>query len=569
MRYALERKGLANMSIFSLALTAAVAFIVIALITQGNLGEAIQTGFEMSKKDSDKTIDIEGDQEKMQRMLSQAAMFAYHRASNDGCKEGGKKPTVPDQNKGSNPTTAGSKPGPDKGYPALADTYLGTEPPCVGGGSTLISGGLSGYVQQEGYDMEGIYSRVAFEITGDRPVILQTRGTPDTNPEKNTWLEYNLIGAGKGQFEEHINKDSCGLLFSNYLGTHDNYMMFFPDDASDRTVWINDEYNLDRGLYCVNAWSGISGSAPKYAPYASTAVPGIMFNKDTIVKLCPGDKGYIQVNKGGPLNEGEAGENIIGQDTTYPYIQITETDPDVSCAGINSDPPQIKGTSVSRSTSSYLEFSVDVENRRAEDKDYTIGVIPEGGSSVEEDQSWQQIGKGSEETINFDLYLPDFGPGTKWGCEPSLVVKERNEGYWTDGAVAINVSDYVGNCGGGPPVEGTIENVQFNKQGQMLGPDLLGVDVTVGNQGDFDGQFRTFYHDQGSEQARLPKHPFLAGLRWKDIANGDQGTISGDVGKLSNYDCDVRIVLRETENQGNFVVDEGTFNIPGSVKPGC
>ncbi|MFB6204827.1 MAG: hypothetical protein ABEJ75_04225 [Candidatus Nanohaloarchaea archaeon] len=358
----LEEKGAIGVgTILALTLGLLVASVTLSAITTGAIGDLMDMGFGRIQNNTDFTIDIEGG-EKGAKTLSAAAKYVYQRASNDGC---GKNGLVAQENN-------------EDGYPALSGTYLGRYPECVGASSTVIRGKGKGAVQELGKDMEGIYSRVKFEVTGNKPVVINTAG--------DLWLENHLRGAAKGSFYDRtlescgqsaikagitagttvgttagiacasvggvvipgigvIGGGACGaaagtLAFvsalagdaiagARFVGSGKNYNVFFEGgDVDDRALWFYEDANRDfsESLYCYAATEAIMNADPTKLQFTTSPIDAAYQNQGSRqqIVLCPGDEGYIQVNKGEPHNSGEAGEKFRGFAYKYPFIQITE-----------------------------------------------------------------------------------------------------------------------------------------------------------------------------------------------------------------------------------------------------
>lgn len=298
-------------------LYSAVVLIILTVVTGGALGDAIKEGLGLAKKKTDFRIDVSE-----KDMLSNASQFVYHRASNDGCLEDGKKPTVPKQNKGKLSNV--------EGYPELADTYLGQKPSCSATGATIIGGEKKDIVYETGGDMEGAYSRVSFEIKGEGPIVLRSSG--------DTWLEKHLLAVSKNSLEESLisecSKDFLesiadaflssfgGDTEARHVGTGNYFVGYFvPDDVDDRAEpWLRDE--LNKGVYCRKWDPEKSGDVTVVA----SPVGKKFDSKPQELKLCPGDEGYIQMNKGSADNTDEAGEEFTGGAYTFPHIVITHVE---------------------------------------------------------------------------------------------------------------------------------------------------------------------------------------------------------------------------------------------------
>lgn len=304
--------------------------IVMGAYVEGPIAQIIDRGTENIEDRSDYTIDIENEQD-----ISDLSMLVYHRASNVGCKfesrepmkcpSGDKHPYVCVQNTLTPEKYAEEKEnlqdlGVDvdggvyeaqSGYPALEDTYLGRYPTCAGARSTTIRGPVdTGF--DSGNDMEGIFSRERFVVK--EPVVLYTRDASDTlNPGEPTYLERRLAGFSKKSFDYWASKCGRGLGGDIDVKGGRDYLLYFDTgkDVSSRMLsqdpWITDlnRLNEDKGPYCGN-------KGPEKIGYPSA------------VALCPGDKGYIQMNKGEyPDDETEASVGLGSNAANYPFIQIT------------------------------------------------------------------------------------------------------------------------------------------------------------------------------------------------------------------------------------------------------
>jgi hypothetical protein len=314
--------------VMRIILFAAVTVTVITVATTGALGDSIDQGLSSSEKETDYRIDITE-----KNRLSDAALFVFHRGSKNGCRPSGASPTVPQQNNNEidNPDigltgeewyTADY----DGGYPALADTYIGLKPSCIGGSSTPAGTGIGGLspMTSSGGDLEGIYGRVSFEV--QEKVTLDAR-----NPD--TWLERQLIGVGRGGSFYSKLRPSCKNFVETafvghewaYVDVRQEYVLIFKPDVPDSRAndWLGN-YDVDDGLYCDHC----TGIACLNAPI-KREVPDNHFR----VTLCPGDRGYIQMNKAkkqgadGPNNRDEAGQvSTSGAESSYPFIQINSVE---------------------------------------------------------------------------------------------------------------------------------------------------------------------------------------------------------------------------------------------------
>ena len=309
------------------------------LYTESPLAEAISRGTGLVEKNVDHTVEISEPEQ-----LSDLAMFTYQRASRLGCSEneGGladfEGGNVHLQNQGEINSSKNGNPE-QQGYPGLQDSYLGRYPDCYGAEDRNFKGIGGASPTESGEDMEGIYSREKFEIknivvleAGDSQEAMAEEGGLETGDgggttverdQGTTWLEKNFIVASKSNFEQQATK--CSKLGGKFRGTRQQFTMYFqPEPSEERALpWMEDENQGigDSGPYC-------KGTDDRNLEIAKFMGGRGEIDEPSKVVLCPGDKGYIQMNKwtnGDPTNTGEVG-TVIGLGYAYKagFIQITE-----------------------------------------------------------------------------------------------------------------------------------------------------------------------------------------------------------------------------------------------------
>lgn len=366
-----NRKGIGTGTIMKLVLALMTASLFIGAGTVGSLGTALEEGFTNMGESTDYRIDLNAENEdEAKEKLSQAALFVRQRAGNQGCAEdaeAGSYKSVPKYVEE------------DGGYEALEDTYIGRSPTCESTTSTLTRGAKGG-IKDMGSDQEGIYSRVAFKVTGDsnedHDINLHT-GDPET------WLEGEETEAGitaikKGSLESST-QESCNLDIlesavegaaygaaigaapanpvtitggakigfvtgaveetitgARFVGTGNRWVIFVrPEEMDDRVnKWVDNaqnggnSYGYENRLYCHSRTDSVDwGNLFDEGPMVRSPLRGAYnnhYNQQVEMKLCPGDEGYIQMNKGKPQNDAEAGEDWLSGASKYPYIEITE-----------------------------------------------------------------------------------------------------------------------------------------------------------------------------------------------------------------------------------------------------
>lgn len=315
-------------TILKLTLALMTASLFVSVSTFGDIGNAISNGMGNIQDATDFTVKVDNG-----ATLSNASQFVRDRAGNDGCAENG---MVAQQND-------------DGGYPALSDEYMGKYPTCSGTSSTLVRG-ASGAVMEEGQDMEGIYSRVRFEVT--ETVIIHTSEEKDPEAEGtesvvdgNTWLENRLVGISKHSYQENtMSKSECESIGGGnqkYLGMGAHFVMYFQPDAASQDPYRADKFMQDFTNYLNDrAYCHPDGDNYNWGDATISELdqhPVISQTRGTTNKivLCPGDRGYIQMNKGAPMQHAEAGESWwSGSAANFPHIQITNlgTKPGSTCA---------------------------------------------------------------------------------------------------------------------------------------------------------------------------------------------------------------------------------------------
>lgn len=309
-------------TILKLTLALMTASLFISVSTFGDLGNAVSNGMENIQDATDFTVKVDNVQ-----TLSDAAKFVRQRAGNDGCAENNGKDfnTVPQQTSD-----------PNNGYPALSDQYMGQYPSCSGTSSTLVRG-VDGAVMEEGQDMEGIYSRVRFEVT--EPIAITT--SEEGDEYSGTWLEERLVGATHLSLQEATLatrqdcRDAEGSR-AEFLGTVDLFVMYYAADNANNPAradtWIR-EFNQDElndNFYCKDGAEDLNlGENDVLSEIAGIhPVTSATIRAENRYVLCPGDRGYIQMNKGTPQTRAETGESVwSGSARNIPFIQVTNLGP--------------------------------------------------------------------------------------------------------------------------------------------------------------------------------------------------------------------------------------------------
>ena len=486
-------KGLGIQTI--LVLTAAVLFfgLIVTIYTESPLRNLIDEGADTVGDSTGYVIELEDE-----KTFSDLAMLSLQRASYRGCKGVGEEnPSNPGlvkrQIDGGSFKEIDSSWREDhseqgRGYPYLSGTYLGQEPGCSGADDTLmkdISPGL-----QTGQDMEGVFSRERFRVPDDSRKIVLDAENPDT------WIEGKIVAASRNPYRQDARCDEGDV---NGVSNEDLWgelaepdaprftIHFRPEVDDDRARWMYDDVlERDSGMYCSSGVESILNVRPKGKYY-----------------LCPGDEGFIQVNKGEPLNDGESGNQVL-----FPRIEITNVDPEQECADSGSQPRIESVTLESREGGWFSErrvaFETEVENRRFERSQFSTTVV--GNDEIARyDKDTKEVAGGSSRTFN--LEVPTDGLEHFKKGELCYVRIELYEGTDTEESPTrldtepVSVNEYKLGCGS---LEGSgeIEELTSEEYGDKAGrrsQTLVDFTATVKNTGEIGSDFRLRL-DTGNEQ---------------------------------------------------------------------
>ena len=534
-----NRKG--ELSLVTL-LTLISAFLIVAIIgagiLTGALGDFIEQGAEEVRKSSDYTIEVDSKEK-----LSDLSMFVYHRASNDGCRPedestgqcqtgsaspGGVKPTVCFQNKGKNTEPLGTT---EEGYPALEGTYLGAKPTCAGMASTPLrgysqSGGNVPGGRQSGYDMEGVYSREYFEITSDQP--LEFTSDPSSS-SGSTWLENNLLAPSKKSFEESITQNCA----NGYGGSGSKFAVYFSAEVDDNRggSWMFDRLGTagnSEHPYCNANPNKLSTLTNIF----DSAGGGSGFSTD--LKLCPGDKGFIQMNKGLPTNTGEADEDTGANSAKFGYIHITDVEnPD---CGTRDYSPNLESATLSiDDATGRLEITTTVNNRRSAEMSYRVNVIDESnGNTLYQTDSFNVNGGANLEVSEVtDKIESDLG-----GCQIEVQLEEKllTGGSWSQEDSLTGLPVYTSACTGSAPLYAgyvVSNDIVMTSENPPLdfGGKLIRSKIPVVNDGSEPTKFKVavWYNDERRAQKSKSFAPgtsvFTLNRPYCDALGGNPGNL--------------------------------------------
>lgn len=265
-------------------------------LSEGPLGSSISQGLEMSQQYTTTTTEIDHlHTDSSKEAVSDLAKFVRDRAVDCG--------EVDDRID-------------DGGYPGLEDTRLTDEPSCIGGEASAFRGGigLTDFVPVIGDDpednhMAGTLSREDFRIGGDPEIDGPIRFS---EVEEDMWLEEGNIGGVS--YEAFENAIEPGLGSDEYRGSDSRFMVFFqdPEVGANRANTDMTEFGYNERIW-----------PDEDSRENSNGVPRNEFNHE--VDLCPGDEGYIQLNRDTPYNTGLADESYSDRNS-FPIIVIEDSE---------------------------------------------------------------------------------------------------------------------------------------------------------------------------------------------------------------------------------------------------
>ena len=315
--------------------------VMVGSLTDGALGETIIQGLDRSSQYTDATTQIDAEDENAEETFSDLAMFVRDRAVNCGEVESRNEGNAIDSGVNEPMFTIGEG-APDSddprelngnydmGYPGLASTDLGQEPSCIGGEASFVRrgwGNLPLVSSPQDNAMAGSLSRENFEITGDIApdsgglTFIDNRNTNDEYEDFNLnqyWLENNLLAASGRPVESHISQS--GEIGQQMDGTGRNYIVFFEENNVGEQRISGDTLLDDLEDYDDAVWS-------------NTPIRSIQMEDDVKLnelRLCPGDKGHIQMNVELPYNTDLGSSEFDGSSSReyFPMIVIEETELD-------------------------------------------------------------------------------------------------------------------------------------------------------------------------------------------------------------------------------------------------
>lgn len=357
------RKGAGFRTIGGLVLGLLTLSVVATSLASGGLGGAITEGFNLIQGNVDYTVDVENtEQASAKQVISDAAKFSYHRARN--CNQ------VQDQNS-------------NGGYPGLAHSYLGQTPACEGASDTWARPGQEITTGESGNDMEGRYSRVNFEVTASEPIILEESSgevwlendriagaamgdieskisdscTSSDIEDGDAGAIMGSVAGGIGVYGGATAGATVGTailpvggtivggavggaiggaigwfsgqetLDADYIGTDDAFMFYYQADVDPVRATFLDSMpgDFSNSIYCNGFIEQFTEGGEEDVDLftGASALNSASSQVESYAILCPGDKGYVQTNKGKPTNTGEADADVTGRQIRFPYIQIT------------------------------------------------------------------------------------------------------------------------------------------------------------------------------------------------------------------------------------------------------
>lgn len=318
-------------------------------------------------------------------------------------------------------------------FPGLASTSLGANPPCAGAGGTLVKG-VSELYDSTGQDMEGKFGRVNFKI--NESFILRTGEAFGPSEVETTLLGVSTGRLTRAGYEDWI-RTNCddyhpgvndGFRRSGKLTDDTQYLMkgkpesfftlfFTGGEGTDRVVRSGGNTIEDRSeewgishLYCDSAAAGKGSWLTK--PGDDVGEPKDPAEGESYVssKLCKGDKGYIEVRKHLPQNEGEASGGWLGSanfadnnDNLYGMIQITDKNSSCSMNDGEVNPNEPVISSLSSSPDSYSFGGQQVLYQEGGQN-----IFRPDDSSGNDQMVWEGLSSG-QKSVEFEVLFKDRG----------------------------------------------------------------------------------------------------------------------------------------------------------------
>lgn len=267
------------------------------------------------------------------------------------------------------------------GYPGLADTPYTKYPPCVdsiraseqGGVFQSIAGATSAYDDgligdaagalydrlDGGTDMEAKHGRIYFTIQEEIELTSFEKGYDNVNAPNYDF--FTLAVSEEKSYLDRVEESNCEDRLADPSEGTEGFLLAFDEDsgadAGNRVATIdnNGQGKTVEGIedekdnkWLVSAYPYCKEKLFIQA-YLSHGAIREHFNGNAgrvEAKLCPGDRGYIQVNKNVPKNFEEANapseeRGVVGLalgESYHPFIQITHTT-DESCNNPDADNP--------------------------------------------------------------------------------------------------------------------------------------------------------------------------------------------------------------------------------------
>jgi hypothetical protein len=235
-------------------------------------------------------------------------------------------------------------------YPDLGGTKIGQKPECSRSPlpappvndniPELAEGDLSGAAEGTGDDVEGVDGRLKFNITKSGGIVLRSTDV-QTQTEQEIGAPLNGEGYGTERYGSYfgidgVSKKSYEDIVESSCDTRAGYETPSSDDSTGRPETdeeftyivtfknapddVTDRFDFGDGFG--DAWEGDLAELSDQGPYCGGVVDDQLDDRLSRVKLCQGDQGYIQVNKGEPTNNARR-EDPQGK-KTFGYIQITD-----------------------------------------------------------------------------------------------------------------------------------------------------------------------------------------------------------------------------------------------------
>lgn len=407
-------KGLGISAIMLLISGLMFAGLFIPATTVGSLGAVLTDAYNDANDLTDTTIEISE-----RKNMSDLARFVYDRAKAEGCADG----------KGVDAAVSNG------GYPGLSSSYLTDSPDCFGAEASTArqanEGGIIGVANrnEEGQDMEGIFSREEFRVTED-VIIGPNQG--------NLWMDSRIIAASSQTRSEQIlnpcTHSSLMQIFEEWFGKAVNIIQNVPGVGTlqDAASYIYDQAPgpvksaIDSGYSAVGSAADVVGSVGS----GSAAVTSDLYNAYYDFWL-DDDDGLIgkAVDTLSGAVEALPGGSAVVQAIENGVDSVTGLVVDVNNWFENKRNDALDVVSQFIAGKDFKELFTDLVNRHVGTGDHYVIFFNNHDAEDDRVQNWIDESEGFEDRIYcefFDTQRSSFGPNNE-GLVQSLLAQEQDD----------------------------------------------------------------------------------------------------------------------------------------------